>query len=95
MPTASVFVAGHHCCRDGSAACYRRAARCASPHAKRNAVAALLNPCAHRNGVEVPAQLVWSKWQPGGEYVKTITVKNVSKRVRGLACSAVDAAACG
>ncbi|KAI8476927.1 MAG: hypothetical protein J3K34DRAFT_516186 [Monoraphidium minutum] len=32
-------------------------------------------------GVEVPQALVWSRWEPGGEYVKAITVKNVSTRV--------------
>jgi hypothetical protein len=34
-------------------------------------------------GVELPAQLVWSRWEPGGEYAKAITVTNRSKKVRG------------
>jgi hypothetical protein len=43
---------------------------------------------AHRTrscGVQLAAQLVWSKWEPGGEYVKAITIKNLSKKVRATA----------
>ncbi|GBF91298.1 hypothetical protein Rsub_03618 [Raphidocelis subcapitata] len=31
-------------------------------------------------GLEVPAALVWTRWEPGGEYAKTLNVKNVSGR---------------
>lgn len=40
--------------------------------------------CSRRCGLEVPARLVWSKWEPGGEYTKSITIKNVSGKVRTL-----------
>jgi hypothetical protein len=33
---------------------------------------------ARRYGLEFQQQLTWKKWQPGGEYPKTLVVRNVS-----------------
>ena len=51
----------------------RPSAAAATPPAEPPVVA----PC----GLELPARLVWARWQPGGEYAKAIVVKNVCGRV--------------
>ena len=37
-----------------------------------------------RLGLEVTERIVWEGWQPGGEYTKNITLKNVDVKSKKL-----------
>ena len=38
----------------------------------------------HTLGIEVTDRIVWQGWQPGGEYTKSITLKNVDVKSKKL-----------
>jgi hypothetical protein len=54
-------------------------------HAPPTAPSTTTNPTERAStcsaGVEVPTQLVWTNWEPGGEYTRALTIKNVSSKV--------------
>ena len=35
-------------------------------------------------GLEVTERIIWQGWQPGGEYTKNITLKNVDIKAKKL-----------
>ena len=40
--------------------------------------------CWCRFGIECPDELEWRNWQPGGDYVRTLVVKNVSQQIQKI-----------
>lgn len=39
---------------------------------------------AHIYGIDTADALVWSKWTPGGEYLRTLTVRNITATTQKL-----------